>query len=119
MSDKITASEDTHTLAYYNIHAEEFYQSTLNIEFSAMQNSFLSKLKTGAYILDFGCGSGRDTKYFLEQGFHVDAVDGSSEIKFYDSGTNWKDFAADITYTDYKAMTDRQHLSRAKSMPIR
>lgn len=39
--------------------------------------------------------------------------------KFFDYGTNWKDFAAGITYADYKAMTDRKHLSKAKSMPIR
>lgn len=39
--------------------------------------------------------------------------------KFFDNGTNWKDFSTDITYADYKAMTDRQHQSKAKSMPIR
>ena len=39
--------------------------------------------------------------------------------KFFDNGTNWRDFAADISYDDYKAMTDRQHLSKAKSMPIK
>lgn len=39
--------------------------------------------------------------------------------RFFDTGTNWKDFAADITYEDYKNMTDRQHLGKAKSMPIR
>ena len=38
---------------------------------------------------------------------------------FFDQGTNWKDFAADISYADYQAMTDRQHLSKAKSMPIK
>ena len=38
---------------------------------------------------------------------------------FFDNGTNWKDFATDITYADYKAMTDKQHLSKAKSMPIK
>ncbi len=38
---------------------------------------------------------------------------------FFDNGTNWKDFAADVSYTDYKAMTDKQHLSKAKSMPIK
>ena len=31
-------------------------------------------------ILDFGCGSGRDTKYFLDNGYKVDAVDGSKEM---------------------------------------
>ncbi len=33
-----------------------------------------------AKILDFGCGSGRDTKYFLDKGYDVDAVDGSREF---------------------------------------
>lgn len=39
--------------------------------------------------------------------------------KFFDNGTNWKDFAAGISYADYKAMTDKQHLSKAKSMPVK
>lgn len=38
---------------------------------------------------------------------------------FFDNGTNWKDFAADTSYADYKAMTDKQHLSKAKNMPIK
>lgn len=38
---------------------------------------------------------------------------------FFDNGTNWKDFASDISYAEYKSMTDRQHLSKAKSMPIK
>jgi 2-polyprenyl-3-methyl-5-hydroxy-6-metoxy-1,4-benzoquinol methylase len=41
---------------------------------------FLQRLAPGASILDFGCGSGRDTKAFLELGYRVDAVDGSSEL---------------------------------------
>jgi len=39
--------------------------------------------------------------------------------KFFDNGKNWKDLAADISYADYKAMTDKQHLSKAKSMPVK
>lgn len=31
-------------------------------------------------ILDFGCGSGRDTKYFIDNGYEVDAMDGSKEL---------------------------------------
>ena len=68
------------TLGYYDSHADEFYKNTVNVEFATMQKRFLSKLKNGSYILDFGCGSGRDTKYFLEQGYHVDAIDGSLEL---------------------------------------
>ena len=39
--------------------------------------------------------------------------------KFFDHGTNWKDFATAIFYQEYKAMTDKQHLSKAKSIPIK
>lgn len=38
---------------------------------------------------------------------------------FFDNGMNWKDLSADTSYADYKAMTDKQHLSKAKSMPIK
>lgn len=39
--------------------------------------------------------------------------------EFFDTGTNWKDLSSDISYTDYKKMTDKQHLSKAKSMPVK
>ncbi len=68
------------TIEYYNKNAPQFIATTANVEFQHMQNRFLDKLHTGAYILDFGCGSGRDTKYFLEQGYLVDAIDGSEEL---------------------------------------
>ena len=38
---------------------------------------------------------------------------------FFDNGKNWKDFQTDLSYEDYKTMADRQHLSKAKSMPIK
>lgn len=68
------------TIDYYDNHAGEFYKSTVNVEFDTMQEHFLSKLKKGSYILDFGCGSGRDTKHFMQQGYTVDAMDGSEEL---------------------------------------
>lgn len=43
------------------------------------QDKFL-KLLASKRILDFGCGSGRDTKYFVESGFDVAAIDGSEEL---------------------------------------
>ena len=72
--------EYNNTLGYYDNHADEFYKSTVNVEFTIMQKHFLSKLKVGSHILDFGCGSGRDTKYFLEQGYSVEAIDGSAQL---------------------------------------
>ena len=72
--------EYNNTLGYYDNHADEFYKSTVNVEFAATQERFLAKLQKGSYILDFGCGSGRDTKYFLKHGYRVDAADGSKEL---------------------------------------
>lgn len=72
--------ESNKTLAYYKTNAEEFTEGTVNVDFSYIQNKFLNKLEVSAYILDFGCGSGRDTKYFLEKGHPVEAIDGSEEL---------------------------------------
>ena len=68
------------TLNYYNQNANQFCKNTISVEFSATQNRFLSHLPAVARILDFGCGSGRDTKAFLDQGYHVEAIDGSEEL---------------------------------------
>ena len=68
------------TLDYYENNATVFANATVNIDFSDMQDVFLSELKDGASILDFGCGSGRDTRYFLEKGYKVTAVDGSAKM---------------------------------------
>lgn len=68
------------TLNYYNINAHSFVSSTLSVDFSQTQDRFLRLLPSAAAILDFGCGSGRDTKYFLDAGMQVDATDGSEEL---------------------------------------
>ena len=67
------------TIDYYNKNADSFIQGTVSVDFKETQDKFL-KLLTGKKVLDFGCGSGRDTKYFLESGFDVTATDGSEEL---------------------------------------
>lgn len=61
-------------------NAARFTVETVQVNFESTQKRFAGKLPAGAAILDFGCGSGRDTKYFLSQGYQVDAVDGSAEL---------------------------------------
>lgn len=68
------------TINYYDTNAKEFVEGTLNVNFKATQDKFINKLPAKGYILDFGCGSGRDTKYFLAKDFNVDAIDGSIEL---------------------------------------
>lgn len=68
------------TLEYYNRNAGSFISTTVDVEFTDIQDWFLRYLEPGALILDFGCGSGRDSRYFLSKGFRVEACDGSEEM---------------------------------------
>lgn len=68
------------TIEYYNENVDKFVNDTQDVVFCATQDLFLSYLNEGNSILDLGCGSGRDTKYFLSKGYKVDAMDGSMEI---------------------------------------
>lgn len=68
------------TLDYYNQNAGEFINRTVDADMHYCQDKFIKLLKPGAYILDAGCGSGRDSLYFIEHGFKVCAFDGSEEM---------------------------------------
>ena len=99
---------DNATLEYYEQNADAFFAGTVSADMTYARERFLAKLpgqttrlpgpgdpaseKAGpvpgsagpdsgrVYLLDLGCGSGRDTKAFLELGYAVDAVDGSEEL---------------------------------------
>ena len=58
------------TLSYYNTNISSFIESTQSVQMTEAWDKFTSKLPLGSLILDFGCGSGRDTKYFLEHDFN-------------------------------------------------
>ena len=68
------------TIDYYNRNVQDFVDRTVSVDFTRIQKVFLELLPRDARILDFGCGSGRDTKYFLDCGYQVDAMDGSIEL---------------------------------------
>ncbi|MGN2613450.1 class I SAM-dependent methyltransferase [Aliivibrio fischeri] len=65
---------------YYDQHAKEFCENTIRINMSELYQYFIPHLHDGANILDAGCGSGRDTLYFLQQNFSVDAFDASEKL---------------------------------------
>lgn len=68
------------TLAYYDRNAKAFLARTVDADLSALYEPFLRRLPKGAAILDLGCGSGRDTKAFLDLGYAVTALDGSEAM---------------------------------------
>src|SRR6056297_2329178 len=47
---------------------------------SPLYKEFLKHIKDQGHILDAGCGSGRDSLYFLKQGYEVTAMDGSKKL---------------------------------------
>ncbi len=38
--------------------------------------------------------------------------------RFFSKGTNWRDWDDVVSYEDYKKISDREHLNKAKKMPI-
>ena len=67
-------------IEYYNQNADSFFEGSVNANMSYERDKFIALLPVGGKILDAGCGSGRDSKAFLEQGFKVTAFDASEEM---------------------------------------
>lgn len=68
------------TLHYYQNHAQDFFDGTVNVDMTPLYEAFTQHLAHGARVLDAGCGSGRDAKAFHEMGYLVDAFDASSAM---------------------------------------
>ena len=68
------------TINYYEKNAHNYVEGTKDVAFTDVQDRFLSFLPESSFILDFGCGSGRDTKYFIGKGHIVDAIEGSEKL---------------------------------------
>lgn len=68
------------TIRYYNENAENFIGGTVDADISQIALKFVDRLPEGASILDWGCGSGRDSLAFSKAGFAVTPVDLSTEM---------------------------------------
>ena len=114
------------TINYYNLNAKNFIENTQNADMHLAQETFLQLLPGSASILDFGCGSGRDTKYFLEKGYRVEATDGSSELcKLASAFTEievkemlFQDLDASGKYEGIWACSSILHLSKKELLPV-
>jgi SAM-dependent methyltransferase len=65
---------------FYQRNAQQFFDSTVNVDMSSLYTAFAEQLTPDACVLDAGCGSGRDSKAFQAMGYQVEAFDASSEM---------------------------------------
>lgn len=65
---------------YYNKNADSFFEGSVKADMSGVRRRFLSYIPVGGRILDAGCGSGRDSKVFIEAGYDVISFDASEEM---------------------------------------
>lgn len=69
------------TLDFYQTNAVDFFSQTIDVDMKNLYQCFFEHLPKGEQIiLDVGCGSGRDSVYFVRLGFDVTAIDGSQEL---------------------------------------
>ncbi|MHC5225041.1 class I SAM-dependent methyltransferase [Ignatzschineria sp. LJL83] len=70
----------TNTKNYYNEQALEFVENTFKVDMTNVYQPFLKEIPHTGRILDIGCGSGRDSLYFKDLGFHIEAFDYSENL---------------------------------------
>ena len=68
------------TIDYYNTNAEEYFKSTSQANVELLYNEFGKHLPAGGRIMDLGCGSGRDVKWFREHGYAARGLDASEKL---------------------------------------
>lgn len=68
------------TTNWYDDNAQGFAERTRTLDLGHLYERFLGHVTPSGTILDAGCGSGRDSKAFLERGFDVTAIDASASM---------------------------------------
>ena len=70
-------TDNKRTIRFYDTHSEEFAQAANTADMRRDYERFLKYVPQGGTIVDMGCGSGRDLKFFRESGYAASGVDAS------------------------------------------
>jgi SAM-dependent methyltransferase len=68
------------SIGYYNKNSKDFFNRTSNADLQEVYQKFLKYVPNRGRILDAGCGSGRDSKFFISKGYDAVPFDGSIEM---------------------------------------
>lgn len=68
------------SIEYYNSRADKYYNDTVEADLTGIYQLFLNYIPEGGMLLDAGCGSGRDSLFFMRQGYKVLAFDASAAM---------------------------------------
>ncbi len=68
------------TLSYYENNAKDLSQRYESAKVDNIHSLLLNTFPSKSYLLEIGCGSGRDASFMYQKGYQVFAIDGSSEM---------------------------------------
>ena len=68
------------TIEFYDRNADEYFARTADVTFDEIYSRFLKYIPAGGRIMDLGCGSGRDVKWFCDHGYEAYGLDASREL---------------------------------------
>ncbi|HEX2225578.1 MAG TPA: methyltransferase domain-containing protein [Candidatus Binatia bacterium] len=82
LTEKELADTSAITLRHYNAHAESFWRGTKDHDVSQNRAALLQHIRGAPpyRILDFGCGPGRDLKYFKDLGHEAIGLEGAENF---------------------------------------
>ena len=111
---------------YYDENSEKYINSTFHVNMEPLLTKFVFHIPKGGLILDAGCGTGRDSIWFVNNGYKVLAFDGSREMvkhaKDYVDGevmlASFEDFKCDKKFDGIWACSSLLHVKRDNMIEI-
>lgn len=115
------------TQEYYQHNAKDYFLATYSLVLPSLWGRLCKRLKVNATILDFGCGSGRDMRYFASQDFRVVGLDYTANLlKLAKDFTHQPLVLSDMRYPPFRqnafeavwAAASLLHLSTQAIQPV-